>query len=241
MAFASRHRMAYVHSRFERIMPPGSVETIDLWNGLFQGEYDEHESLPEPVKADKLRAIVPLVLKSWVTRTRVLIDIGHLHSYTNLFPETVSEAIELFQVRYCNPANIAPLPEEDRGIAMHVRRGLNFERNFTANRVTSDQSVISGLESVIVETGISRGVIFSGLNLESVRDQIPKGFRFDSEANEFEVIHHLITADVTILAKSCMSYISGAFAKGEVYYDPFFHPPLPGWKVPPAYIEKTAP
>jgi hypothetical protein len=40
----------------------------------------------------------------------------------------------------------------------------------------------------------------------------------------------MVHADVLVIAKSSFSYIAGILNEGTVYYNPFWHPPLVGWK-----------
>ena len=44
----------------------------------------------------------------------------------------------------------------------------------------------------------------------------------------------LVLADVLVISKSSYSYIAGILSEGIVYYQPFWHSPLPNWKVAPA-------
>jgi hypothetical protein len=53
----------------------------------------------------------------------------------------------------------------------------------------------------------------------------------NTTANVFEVINHMENADILIMAKSSLSYIGALLCQGAVYYEPFWHPPLPHWNV----------
>lgn len=230
MAFADRHDMGYLPSNFDRIMPEDTGELRNLWSELFVGEFIDIQRPKNYLKADSLVLLSQAVISSFLTGKTVLIDAGHLHAYTDLYPESVSEAIRTHKIRYNNPAGISLDPYSEPVIAMHVRRGLSWETNFTPNRLTSDKQVLGRLNYIRSLTGVNAGTVFSAVANDNLSSNLPQGLRYDHTSDEFTVIHNLIHADVTILAKSCMSYIAGAFSEGEVFYDPFFHPPLPGWR-----------
>lgn len=231
MTFADNHNMSYMPSDFDRVMPLDTFEIRSFWSSLFSGEYSYPNQLPQRIKIKSLAQLYAAVAKSFITRAKTLIDADHLHSYTDLHPEKVSESLKFHKLSYRNPAQVNLNGSQKASIAMHVRRGLSWEKNFTANRQTTDDEVLDRLLHVIDLEAKKTGVIYSGLPNEAIAKRLPDGFTFDSSSSEFVVIHHLITADVSILAKSCLSYVAGAFALGKVFYEPFFHPPLPQWEV----------
>jgi hypothetical protein len=51
----------------------------------------------------------------------------------------------------------------------------------------------------------------------------------------FQTFHRCVTADIYVMSKSSLSYVMGAYAKGVVVYQPFWHKPLPSWCVVPLW------
>ena len=231
MAFADRHNMNYLPSKFDRVMPINTEEIRKLWTDLFVGEFSQTEIPDNRVKADSINLFTKAVLASFFKGESVLIDVGHLHSYTDLHTDAIVETIRLHKIRYNNPAEIEIHGPHSPQIVMHVRRGLSWETKFTSNRLTSDDQVLRRLNDVRHLTGISHGTVFSAVPNENLSSKLPRGFGYDHHSDEFTLIHRMINADAVILAKSCLSYVAGAFSRGEVFYDPFFHPPLPDWMV----------
>lgn len=229
MAFADEHNMSYVPSRIDHIMPKGSMKTLELWNNLFTGDFIVPPTLPPPRKTDALAEFLRALLQSFFSNKKVLLDVGHFHLYTDIHPEKVSRSLQRHRMRYNNPKRLPNQSTRIPKIAMHVRRGLSWEPNFTANRITDDMSVLRNLKCVITRERITSGTLFSAVQNDNLASKLPSGFHFDSQADEFAVIHSLINAQAMIMGKSCLSYISAAFAQGTVYYEDFFHPPLPGW------------
>jgi len=232
MTFADDHKMGYVHSGFDQLMPEGSESKKLLWNEMFSGVYQNFDTLPSPIKVNHPMGLLKIAVQTYVKKQVSLIDINHLHSYTNLFPGSLELSLIRHRIRYQNPAKITKgLNLGPNSLVMHVRRALDWETAFTGNRNTDDATVLRRLAKVIELSGSSRGVLFSGTPNPHLESLLPVGFHFNHTADEFEVIHHMITAENIVLAKSCMSYISGALAKGHVFYEPFFHPPLSSWDV----------
>ena len=231
MAFADEHKMTYVPSKFEAVMPESSPHKLHLWSNLFSGEFSVPTQLPDRLKADSIRKQFVFLLKSWILRRPVLLDVGHCHAFTNIYPEAIQRSLALHKLKYNNPAGFADQLDGPAAVAVHVRRSLGFDTNFTPNRLTSDDQVLSHIAHVVQHTGMVSGVVFSGIPIPSLESRIPPGFDFDSDSDEFAVLHRLINANALIMAKSCLSYIAGTFALGAVFYDEFFHPPLPGWIV----------
>lgn len=45
-----------------------------------------------------------------------------------------------------------------------------------------------------------------------------------------DVITPMVFADVLVTSPSSLSYVAGILSDGQIYYYPFWHPPLPGWR-----------
>ena len=49
------------------------------------------------------------------------------------------------------------------------------------------------------------------------------------DTNTFQAFHHMVIADVLIMAKSSFSYVAGMYNSNNVYYFDFWHSPLKTW------------
>jgi len=49
------------------------------------------------------------------------------------------------------------------------------------------------------------------------------------DTDVFYTLHHLINADVLVIAKSSFSYLAGIYNQKTVMYFPFYHSPLKNW------------
>lgn len=230
IAFANRFGFRYQHSDFHELMPFGSIEMKKKWSNLLSGTFEHGLLLPVRVKVISLRRLIVISIWGSICNRQVLVDIGHLHVYTDWFPKSIENAQLHKNLIYANPEGIGDLPATGLPFAaVHVRRGLEWEFAFGSNRVTSNLEVLRRITLLVESRGPMTGIVYSALPNPELEALLPVGFELNSTANEFEVIHRMINADFVILAKSSMSYIAGVFARGEVLYEPFWHPALSNW------------
>ncbi len=231
MAFANYFGYKYVHSDFHRVVPLDEPDVRQKWSNLFRGNYVKISESPNKIKVKTLREVLRLTLSRNFKDSPIVVDIDHLHIFTDWFPDTIEKAIEKFQISYNNPSDLEEAKNDSlKSLVVHVRRGLEFERNFTSNRQTSDEVVLKNVLSVHALNPELQVTVYSGKPLPGLQSIAPKEWIFDHTSNEFEVIHSMINSNVLIMAKSCLSYIGATFSKGAVYYENFFHPPLKNWK-----------
>jgi hypothetical protein len=57
----------------------------------------------------------------------------------------------------------------------------------------------------------------------------------------FQTFHRCVSADIFIMSKSSLSYVMGVYSKGIVFYQPFWHSPLPSWFVMPKWHSILSP
>lgn len=231
MAFSNHFGFNYVHSNFHKVVPTDTASIRDQWSGLFRGNYTLANADSPRKKVKSLKRLMLLAIKHAFVKKELIVDVDHLHVFTNWFPSSVDRALERFGVRYGNPCNLPVPTSHPPTLVVHVRRGLDFEKNFTTNRNTDDKTIVANISAVRALRPNMKVIVYSGRNLPSLVSLLPPDAFFDCISSEFEVIHSMIYSDYLIMAKSCMSYTAGAFAKGIVYYDPFFHPPLSSWQI----------
>jgi hypothetical protein len=197
-------------------MPFGSIEMKKKWSNLLSGTFEHGLLLPVRVKVISLRRLIVISIWGSICNRQVLVDIGHLHVYTDWFPKSIENAQLHKNLIYTNPAGIREAAATGLPFAaVHVRRGLEWEFAFGSNRVTSNSEVLRRITLLVELRGPMTGTVYSALPNPELEALLPVGFELNSTANEFEVIHRMINADFVILAKSSMSYIAGVFARGR--------------------------
>jgi hypothetical protein len=237
MAFAKKFGFEYRHSDLTKLMPINSIELRKIWSNLITvvDQRDGRTSLEVKIQPSKkvrsLRHLTVISVINIFARKEVLVDVAHLHVFTNWFPESIEELRNNDSLFYANPFDVKDFPKsKSQTLAVHVRRGQPWEASmFGENRLTENKEILRKIAALNSAYGPLKGVVYSASHDEELESLLPKGFVFNSDANEFEVIHSMISADFAVLAKSSMSYVAGIFARGKVVYDPFWHPPLSNW------------
>jgi len=230
IAFANRFGFKYQHSDIHKLVPVGSHEIRKTWSSLLTGTFEDQLLRPVRVKVTSVKQLILLSIRGCLGRRQVLVDIDHMNVYTDWFPSSIENARLDKNLIYTNPGGIREAAATGLPFAaVHLRRGLEWESTFGSNRVTSNSEVLRRITLLVESRGPMTGIVYSGLPNPELEALLPEGFELNSTANEFEVIHRMINADFVILAKSCMSYVAGVFARGEVIYEPFWHPALSNW------------
>ena len=72
-------------------------------------------------------------------------------------------------------------------------------------------------------------------NRDHFEDFIREGCILHINEDIFKTFHRCASADVFVMSKGSLSYVMGAYAKGVVLYQPFWHHPLPSWFIMPPW------
>ena len=121
---------------------------------------------------------------------------------------------------------------ENLNIAIHIRR-QNPHDNRSEGTTTPDDLYLRAIERL-------RSLHHSETPLFHIYSQGDEA-SFRSTFSSDDVILHidetveqtfaaLVLADVLVIAPSSLSYTAGILSEGEIYYVPFWHPPLPHWR-----------
>ena len=72
-------------------------------------------------------------------------------------------------------------------------------------------------------------------NRDHFEDFAKEGCILHINEDIFQTFHRCVSADIFVMSKGSLSYVIGAYAKGMVLYQPFWHNPLPSWFVMPKW------
>lgn len=135
----------------------------------------------------------------------------------------------------------SPKPElgwfsaDEWNVAIHVRRGDALEPRHRA-RVTGNAVLDRILREVIEGCTNPEGkpvkvhIMSEGSVAEfDFARGLPTSVAFHLDECPFTTFHHLAMADTLVTAKSTFSYLAGILNPGQVFYEPFWHEPLPRW------------
>ncbi|WP_367871106.1 hypothetical protein [Luteolibacter sp. Populi] len=124
---------------------------------------------------------------------------------------------------------------DEWNVAIHVRRGDALEARHQA-RVTRNPDVERFLRGILPKcTNPENKPVRIHLMSEGSRTDFDLAERLEVPCElhldecPFMTFHHLVMADTLITAKSTFSYFAGILNPGQVFYEPFWHEPLPRW------------
>ena len=144
------------------------------------------------------------------------------HFLTDNHPE-IYELVGL--VASSRPTNIG----QNKKIYVHARRGDVESKGPTSFRFTSDEKLSLYIKSVRSKFPSDSEVFIITENPDSVFVQRFSDCKIVSEEDPVKAIFLLASADVLIMGKSSFSYVAALLSKGPVFYEPFWHGPLPSW------------
>ncbi|MCW1921134.1 hypothetical protein OKA05_01125 [Luteolibacter arcticus] len=167
-------------------------------------------------------------------RSRRLQVVAHCHKLTDRHPEAWAAIAPLIREKYL----LSPKPEltgYDDGkvqIAVHLRRGDVGASGRFSERFTADELVLARLRRVLAAVGPDQATVrlFSQGQPDDFRAFTELGTQLHLDDDVFESFHHFVRSDVLFVAKSTFSYLGGVIGGNNIcLYEPFRHPPLPGW------------
>lgn len=123
--------------------------------------------------------------------------------------------------------------DESFSIALHVRRP-NAHDSRIEGTDTPDALFVNTIDMLRREYNSKNPVfhLFSQGDEEEFR-KVYQGddIVFHINGSTEESFAMMVFADVLVTSRSSFSYIAGILSNGTVYYIPFWHPPMPHWKV----------
>jgi hypothetical protein len=117
-------------------------------------------------------------------------------------------------------------------IALHIRRPNSHDTRLAGADVPDQTflNIMQSLQQQYIGKDYILHIYSQGAAKSFVRFQQDKVQLHLNESIE-DTFTALVYADVLVTSPSSFSYTAGLLSNGEVYYMPFWHPPLPGWKI----------
>lgn len=218
--------VAHISAGFD----PGSWDRA--WEEFFN--LGEGETTAREIEARGYPVVTVAKPHRWFfPRSRRLHVVAHCHRLTNLHPRAWDEIAPRLAEKY----HATPKPQLDGyddgrvQIAIHLRRGDVGPSGRFSERFTSDENVLSRVRQVIEILGPENATIrlFSQGAADDFRTFTELGVRLHLDECEFETFHHFVRSNILFMAKSTFSYLGGVIGRKICIYEPFWHPPLPGW------------
>jgi hypothetical protein len=241
MIYAKLLGLTYVHSPLRNVARVEGGLDVETWSAKWEQFFNlGHcgERLDQPPHGDNV-IFLRKPERTFLRPNRFYI-VKHCHRISNQHPEMFAALADQFRASYYStpkPALVGLNPQA-LNIAVHLRRG----------EITKD----GPYRSRYIEADHAAAKVMRALDTLPKSDARPRVIHIHSEGkpSDFEpfrklkavlhlnedaytTFHHLVSADVLYMTKSSFTYLAAILSKGVCFYDPFWHPPLPGWRILP--------
>jgi hypothetical protein len=154
------------------------------------------------------------------------------HAIVDLFPESYRAVMPGIRANYDKSPREKNSLFTSSGIkvAVHLRRG---DATNMAGRCSSIEDNAKRLASILPRLKAQNPeveiLVLSQGEKEEFRPMLDLGATLTLNEDVFDSFHSMVIADVLFTAKSSFSYTAALLNQGQVFYEPFWHPPLPQW------------
>lgn len=132
--------------------------------------------------------------------------------------------LDLFKEKYRSVPKECYYDPSRINVAIHVRRG-DVRRGY---RFTENESILAIYRQLAAREDCNFHLFSQG---EPEDFRAFEGAELYLDEDLFLTFHHMVMADVLVMAKSSLSYTAAMLSDGVKIYEPFFFPPLDGWLV----------
>lgn len=236
MIFAGLTGAKYAHSPMRNVAHVPEGMTPEAWSAAWETFFNL--GMGQPLAAD-------LVAAGYATRDvrkprRALLsrhtvhEVAHCHKVTDHFPEAWAAIAPELRKRY----DATPKPElagfdpARLNVALHVRRGDVGSAGQFSERFTGNDQILAFFDALAGRLAPYASPcfrLFSEGSPEAFPGFAERGIELHLNEDVFTTFHHLVSADVLLVAKSSFSYLAGVLGGGVCFIDRLGHPPLPGW------------
>ena len=115
--------------------------------------------------------------------------------------------------------------------AIHVRRVNSHDNRSDYPLDATYLSIISKLKNNFQGQTLNLRIYSQGLQSEFDAYKGIENLTLHLNGPVEETFTEMATSDVLVTTGSSFSYVAGLLSDGDVYYIPFWHPPLPHWKI----------
>ncbi|UCE36779.1 MAG: hypothetical protein JSW00_14875 [Thermoplasmata archaeon] len=245
MLFADELGIKYVHTPFKKISYPFYFQKIghNIENEKsYESRWESFTNLGwNELAIDRLESSELNVVKVFHPRQvkkikRTLYIIHGCHKFADRNPDLYLELLPKFHQKYAESTEKPDLYFDLSriNVAIHLRRG-DVTKDSHPKRYTSNRFVLGIVKEVSdALSDLGQKPIFHIYSQGYKRDfsEIDQnGIDFHLNECVFTTFHHMVSADVLVMAKSSFSYSAALFSKGVILYLPFWHKPIKNWLV----------
>lgn len=116
-------------------------------------------------------------------------------------------------------------------MSVHVRRGDVARTGKNSFRFTPNDEVRNSVLRVLnLLPQVPQITIYSNSSAEDMHDFVVEGWTVETEIDAISTFNRLVDSHELVLGKSSFSFLAGILTDGRVWYENFWHPPLPSWQ-----------
>lgn len=230
-AYAHLRGLTYLNSPMTQIAHgDGSPSWDEDWNRFFNIPLT-----PEtPVSACDSKPLK--VNRALLLKDNTVYHCNRAHPVVDLFPESYSAVMPSLRKAYddapkekCHVYTSGP---EVKKIALHARKGDAAGHQSRESNLDSLKAKLLKIEKSLSQQGVDYEIhLFSQGTPADFAALKDRNVHFHLNTDLFETFHSLVTADVFVMARSSLSYAAALLNQNAIFYEPFWHPRLPRWRV----------
>lgn len=235
MLFADELGIKYVHTPFKKLDHniDDDKRFASKWESLVN--LGSGELAVDQIESDKLDVVEVRYTREVKKIENTLFVIRGCHKFVDRNPDLYLKLLAKVRHKYAQSTKKPDLYFEPSktNVAIHIRRGdvtqqdskRHISNYFVSNILREISSTLKGLGDEPVFHIYSQG------DEEEFSDIARNGIVFHLNECPFSTFHHMVSADVLVMAKSSFSYSAALFSEGIIIYLPFWHKPLKNWIV----------
>ena len=232
IAFAEALGLKYVHTPLSDVHFMETDEEVERWNKLIKftrfwpGVIDD-------ARIVEFKSLLSLVAKVVVgtLRDQDLLQVEHCHSFTDRFPKYIDalrpRLLAAFQ------ANDLVMDEKltlGGDVVIHFR-GLVGPEDASSPRLSSNSILGKKIAIARNQRKTEKTLVICVNPTPELMQELDETFILDADSDVHTAFTYLARAKVAILARSSLSYVAALVNPNTVYYEDFWHPKMPGWKL----------
>lgn len=237
MLFANELGIKYVHTPFKKIAHPSQgINDAEFYESRWESfvNLGFNELTVDQINSNELDIIHVSNLREIKKTKNTLYVISHCHKFADRNPHLYLKLIPQIQNKYSisTKKSILYFDASKINIAIHLRRGEVTKERYS-KRYTDNNFVMNIIQDISTLLNNKKQNltfhIFTNGDKEDFFDH--PNIVFHQNECPFTAFHHMVSADVLIMAKSSFSYCAALFSKGTILYLPFWNKPLKNWIV----------